>query len=490
MGASTGLIALVVPPFLSRSLTPAEFGAWALAQQIASYVLLLGFGMQTAVGRFVALARGPEAAEDKHAVVVAGFHLSLGAAFVGVALAGVAAVAAPHFLTDLPPDLVADFRIALALCGGSAALGLIGMPFTGIFLGEQRAHVPASILLGGRFAQCALLVFAALRFGSLRALAIAFVAGQLAILAAQVVSWRKDPVARASRLFAARPTLYRELLSFCAPFVLWNLLAGVSFGSDLIIVSKVDFDQTPYYAVALTVATMFVGVLSAGYNSLLPAAARLFGAGDRAALYGLLLRAGRGGVGASLAVGVPLIFGAVAPLALWIGESYAHAAAPYVAVLISAQIVRLALSMYGSVTIATGRHRAVLLAPVLDAVAGLSLGIGLGLAFGAIGVAIGMVAGAAVNLVIWCVKDPLEAIFGGGNVARAFLRACATPAAAAVIGLAALAIAARYAGWPPESIWRSACSLVVAALVALVAFAGIRRGPIGRVAHADEPVQR
>ena len=166
---------------------------------IASYVLLLGFGMQTAVGRFVALAHGPQAASDKQAVVVAGFHLSFAAACLGIALAAVAALVAPHFLTDLPPDLVADFRIALALCGGSAAMGLIGMPFTGIFLGEQRAHIPASILLAGRLAQCALLVFAAVRFGSLPALAVAFVGGQFAILAAQLAVWRRDSGARARR---------------------------------------------------------------------------------------------------------------------------------------------------------------------------------------------------------------------------------------------------------------------------------------------------
>ena len=58
MSGATALPALVLPPFLARELPPDAYGAWALALQIASYVLLLGFGLQVAVGRFVAIEQG------------------------------------------------------------------------------------------------------------------------------------------------------------------------------------------------------------------------------------------------------------------------------------------------------------------------------------------------------------------------------------------------------------------------------------------------
>jgi O-antigen/teichoic acid export membrane protein len=474
MTSSAGLVALVVPPFLVRTLTHAEYGAWALALQVASYVLVLGFGLQGAVGRFVALARGPQAAAERSGVLAAAFHLTCVAALIGVALVGAAALALPYFFSDMPAALAADFRVALLLCGGAAALALVGTPFTGLFLGQQRAHVPALIVLAGRAVQCALLIFAALRFRTLESLALAYCAGQLLITGAQLAASRRDGRAMRALVRAADALHYRELLRFCAPFALWNLLAVLSFGSDLLIVSKLDFAAAPYYAVGLTVTTIFVGFLASAYNSLLPPAAQQLGAGNRRTLLAMLLRGGRAGVGMSLAVGVPLVFAAAGPLELWVGAAYADAAAPYVALLILAQIVRLSMSMYGSVTIAAGRHRTMLLAPVLDAAVALPVGIGLGSYIGAPGVALGMLAGALTNVAAWYLKDPLREVFALPHVGRLFVRACVPPVLTAVAGCAAAGCVLFAFGVLGDDWLRLAASLVVSLAVAVVA---LRRPP-------------
>ncbi|HET8697454.1 MAG TPA: lipopolysaccharide biosynthesis protein [Gammaproteobacteria bacterium] len=468
MSSSGGLLAVVVPPFLARMLTHDEYGAWALALQVASYVLVLGFGLQGAVGRFVALAQGPGAIAERNGVLVAAFHMACAAAVVGIVLIVGAAVALPHFLTAMPDGLVGDFRIALLLCGASAALALTGTPVTGAFLGEQRAHVPALIVLGGRATQCALLVLAAVRFRTLEALAISYCAGQVLITVGQLAAWGGNGAVRQLRRVASA-VHYRELWKFCSPFVLWNSLAALSFGSDLLIVSKLDFGETPYYAVSLTVATTFVGLLASAYNSLLPAAARHVGAGNRRALLGMLLRGGRLGVGLSTAVGLPLVFSAVVPLRLWVGASYAEAAAPYLALLILAQIVRLSMSMYGSVTIAAGRHGAVVLAPVLDAAVGLAVAVSLGLYIGAAGVALGMLAGAAVNFATWYWKDPLRDVFALPHVTRAFVAACAPPVLTAVAGSMLAAAVLLGFGALADDRARLAAGIAVSIAVAAVA---------------------
>jgi O-antigen/teichoic acid export membrane protein len=474
MSSSTALVAVILPPFLARILTHNEYAAWALSLQIATYVLVLGFGLQGAVGRFVALAHGPSARTVRDGVVVAAFHLTCAAAFAGMLLAAVAAFALPHFLTEMPDELVRHFRIALLLCCAAAALALIGMPFTGLFLGQQRAHVPALLVLLGRAAQSAVMIVVALRYRTLEALALAYCVGQAAITVVQASAWRRESTATLWR--PAARSEYRELCRFCAPFVIWNSLAALSFGSDLLIVSKLDFAATPYYAVSLTIATAFVGFFAAGYNSLLPAAAQYVGAGNRRALFEMLLRGGRVGVGISLGVGVPLVLAATGPLVLWVGRAYAEAAAPLLALLIVAQIVRLSMSMYGSVTIAAGRHGAVLLAPVLDATVGICVGIGLGAYIGAKGVALGMVAGAATNFATWYAKDPLREFFAHRHVVRAFLRACAPPLATAAVAGALAAGALLGLGVLGEDWARFAASVAVSAAVATVA---LRRPPPG-----------
>ncbi|HEX7000001.1 MAG TPA: lipopolysaccharide biosynthesis protein [Gammaproteobacteria bacterium] len=478
LGASTALLALVLPPFLTRLLSPAEYGAWALALQIASYVLLLGFGLQVAVGRFVALdASSPG---GSHPIVVAAFRASCGAAAVGIGLVAAAAAVAPRFVSDLPPELHDDFRIALLLCGASAASSLVGTVFTGTFLGEQRAHVPALIALGGRGLQCALVVGMVMRSPSVPAIAAAFAGGQALLLAAQVLGWWKWSGVRGVVRGVATRSHYRELAAFCAPFALWNLLAALSFGTDLVIVSKLDFERTPYYAVSLTVVSLFAGVLSAGYNAMLPAAARHVGANDRPALEALLFRVGPLGIGLSLALGLPLMVASTGPLSLWVGEAYAAAAAPYLSVLVLAQIVRLAMSMYGIATIAAGRHGTMLLGPVLDAAVALTAAIALGRQMGALGVAIGMVAGAATNLLTWCLRDPLREVLGARQVAWSFLRAAAVPVACGAVGVAVLRVGVGTLDWLEGEWARFGVSVAVAGVIAAVALTLAGRGETRR----------
>ena len=48
------LVSLVLPPFLVHRLSPPEYSAWVLILTLSAYVNLLDFGLQTAIGKFVA----------------------------------------------------------------------------------------------------------------------------------------------------------------------------------------------------------------------------------------------------------------------------------------------------------------------------------------------------------------------------------------------------------------------------------------------------
>jgi O-antigen/teichoic acid export membrane protein len=48
------LVSLVLPPFLVHRMAPTEYSAWVLILQLSAYVNLLDFGLQTAIGKFVA----------------------------------------------------------------------------------------------------------------------------------------------------------------------------------------------------------------------------------------------------------------------------------------------------------------------------------------------------------------------------------------------------------------------------------------------------
>src|ERR1700690_2018128 len=48
------LVSLVLPPFLVHRMAPPEYSAWVLILQLSAYVNMLDFGLQTAIGKFVA----------------------------------------------------------------------------------------------------------------------------------------------------------------------------------------------------------------------------------------------------------------------------------------------------------------------------------------------------------------------------------------------------------------------------------------------------
>src|ERR1035441_9168438 len=94
-GGLTGLVALVLPPVLVRHMTPAAYAVWVLILLACTYVGYLDFGLQTAVGRYIAFAAEKQDTAPRDSVfspVFAGLGLG---AFLSVFLLLVGAAIAP-----------------------------------------------------------------------------------------------------------------------------------------------------------------------------------------------------------------------------------------------------------------------------------------------------------------------------------------------------------------------------------------------------------
>ena len=84
------LVALVLPPFLVRRMSPAEYSAWVLILQFSAYVNFLDFGLQTAIGKFVAQYDATGDREANHRLLSTSFTILAAAALVGAAVIAVA----------------------------------------------------------------------------------------------------------------------------------------------------------------------------------------------------------------------------------------------------------------------------------------------------------------------------------------------------------------------------------------------------------------
>ncbi len=55
-GGTAGVVAVFLPAILIRHMAQAEYSAWVLVLQVSAYCTYLDFGLQTAVGRYIAIA--------------------------------------------------------------------------------------------------------------------------------------------------------------------------------------------------------------------------------------------------------------------------------------------------------------------------------------------------------------------------------------------------------------------------------------------------
>src|SRR5437016_5745402 len=142
-GGATAVVALLLPPILVRHMPSASYAVWVLVLQTAAYVGYLNFGLQTAIGRYVAFVNEKNDVELRDSV--------FSTALVGLCAAGALSIiclaavvfAVPSIFPSVPTPLVPEMRLALVLVGISLAIELPASACNGVFIGIERYEVPA-----------------------------------------------------------------------------------------------------------------------------------------------------------------------------------------------------------------------------------------------------------------------------------------------------------------------------------------------------------
>lgn len=397
-GTASALVALAVPPFLTRTLPPAEYGAWALVLQLAAYVGYLEFGITTAVGRFVAHSNERGDFEHRNKIVNTALAVLLGSCLLSLVLLALVILVVPRLFGKMPAGLYPDVRIALALVGGSFAVGLPASVFNGVFLGLQRYEIPAVIVAGSRVLSAVLVIAIARHGGGISAMALSMASVNLI---SYVIQWaicrRYVPDIRLSVKLIERAAA-RELAGYCLSLTVWSFSMLLISGLDLVLVGALDFPKVAFYAVAANLVTFIAGLQNAIFSAVIPSSAILHARGASEQLGRLVLDGTRYGMFLLFLTALPLLLAAGPILRVWVGSSYALRASVFLQILVFANLIRLSAVPYVVTLIGTGQQRLVILTPFLEGVANLSLSILAGYRWGAVGVAVGTLCGAIVGL--------------------------------------------------------------------------------------------
>src|ERR1700741_2409859 len=94
-----------------------SFAAWSLVLQVGAYAGYLDFGVQTAVGRFVAHANERQDPDQRDRIVSAAFVWLSIVAIITATAAALGAIFVDKLFPQMPLAYVHESRIALLLVG-------------------------------------------------------------------------------------------------------------------------------------------------------------------------------------------------------------------------------------------------------------------------------------------------------------------------------------------------------------------------------------
>jgi O-antigen/teichoic acid export membrane protein len=392
-GGAAALVAIALPPFLTRLMSPSAFSVWALVLQLSAFVGYLDFGIQTAVGRFVAHASERGDAEHRDRIVNTSLAVLSATCLICIIGIGVLVVLLPRLFSQMPVGLVGDGRVALLLVASSLAVGLPASVINGIFVGIQRNEVPAAIIGGSRVFSAVLLIFVVEHGGNLRQMALVVTAVNLASYLLQYIFLRRMlPDAKLSSRLVSRRT-GRELFDYCWSLTIWSFAMLLITGLDVTLVGYFQFGAVGYYAVAASLVTFIAGLQNAVFNAMIPTTAVLHARGDKAELGRIMITATRYGAFLLLLTGLPIIILAKRILTLWVGSEYAAHGVRLLQVLVAANIIRLSATPYVVTLIGAGQQRLVVFTPIVEGLSNLLMSIVAGYFLGAMGVALGTLFG-------------------------------------------------------------------------------------------------
>src|SRR5581483_9488099 len=233
----TMALALILPPLLVHRLAPAEYGAWVLILQCSGYISLLDFGMQTAIGKFVAEYDATGDRSSASHILSSSVAILCISAVAGILVLLAIAWLVPQLFRQMPPALIGDMRTGILAVGLSTAFALPFNAFLGAFTGLQRYGFPTALAMISKLLQSSTLAVLLLMHSGLIQLVWVLAGFNLVTGLCQYAGWKRyasDRLEFAWRFVSRRMTM--RLAKYGGVLSIWTVAGLFISGLDLVIV--------------------------------------------------------------------------------------------------------------------------------------------------------------------------------------------------------------------------------------------------------------
>jgi len=397
-GGASAIMAVVLPYYFVRDFSHDEFSLWVLVLQLAAYVNFLNFGVQIAVGRYVAHALSRDDQAEAEDILTAGLQILTVLAGAAFLLLMAISFLLPVAFTKINPAMLGTARSMLFWIGGALTLGLPFSAYFGVFVGLQRNDIPATISLVSKAGLAVALIWTAGRTHNLETVAQVYFAVSLIGYLLQYIFFKIVCPNWRLRLASNLPVARKEVISYCLSLTVWSVSMLLVNGIGTTIVGIYDFKSVAAFGVALNIITFFVGLFRAIISPLLQVFAKLHARHETARLISLFEFSSYVTSILLMIVSCWMVLPAQLLFRLWIGPQMALVSVPLFIILVFANAIRNSATPYANYLLAIGEQRKVYLSPFAEGVSNFVTSIIGAALFGATGVAWGVFAGAIVGV--------------------------------------------------------------------------------------------
>ena len=398
-GAGSALFNLLLPALVVRHLGKLEFSVWSLALQVLIYLQIFGFGLQTAMTKYIAHGHALIDIEDQRKTVKAGLVLAGIFALLAAVAVGGLVIFYPLLFSNVPRELVSEFRICIFVLGISAAWQLLSLMPMGLFIGMHRNIIPVTAQLLVRMLSLFMLWVVLQNGAGLLVLSLTMaICGALLVPMNYMAArrWASDLLIQLGALDRVR---FREMLGYCGSLAVWNIAMLLVSGVAIMMVGYFDFQRVASYSLAATLITIMIGVQQAIISPLLPAGAKLNAREEtRPELAGLL---NRSTLICMLSLGLSVLLMKFLGdwfLQLWLGKGYSPDILKILLILAAANLIRNTALPYSMLLLAVNMQKQVQLTVLVEGIVTLIASLTLASSHGAIGIAYGALVGSIAGL--------------------------------------------------------------------------------------------
>lgn len=265
-GSANAIFALVLPPLLLHKMQLDEYSLWSYCLQTGALIGYLNLGVQTAVGRYVALYTQ----ENNKIKVIKTIKIANSLLYKMFVLGVIVSITLSFFINDLIKIDNTLLRERASIVVFIVSLGytvsLLTNSYFGYFIGIRKNHIPmwlnliSKIILG-------VAIVAIAKHGVIF-MSFIFLIVNLVTVLCLIIYWKKT--------FSIKNKLSDVLLGdrgpfvrFCLSLAVWNLGMLLVSGMNTSIVGYFSFRDVAYFTIANGLVMALVGFLSSGLNPLI-----------------------------------------------------------------------------------------------------------------------------------------------------------------------------------------------------------------------------